>query len=219
MIFLLAQASDSVTARVDWAAEVVNGGMTSVALGVLFLASVAVVVERALGLRISRFMPAPVVAAIRGAEKSGDWEAAAAVCVGEPSLLARVFNHIWTPAAGEPGLVVDGAFEIVNRQMRLESQKNTLLAVAAALAPLLGLLGTMIGMIESFKLVEVYGDEGGASMLAGSISKALITTAVGLIIAIGVLVFHHWNKHRIGQISHMLEEVVERLVSARFLGR
>jgi biopolymer transport protein ExbB len=220
MVFrpLLAQLADSpLSAEVDWAAEVLNGGMTSVALGALLLMAVALIVERAVHLRLPRFLPAPVLVALADAEKNGQWELASRACASHPSLLSRVFNHIETHRGASPGLVVDGALEMVDRRMRMESQANSLLAVAAALAPLLGLLGTMIGMIEAFKLVEVYGDEGGASMLAGSISKALITTALGLIIAIGVLVFHHWNRHRISKIANKVEEEVEKIVAARFL--
>lgn len=214
----MAQAADTVVgAQVDWAKEVVNGGMTSLALAILFLVAVAVIVERLVHLRMQRFMPANVLAALAEAGKNGGWEAARQACASDPSLLARVFNHIETHRDAPSGLVVEGAFEMVGRRMRLESQANSLLAVAAALAPLLGLLGTMIGMIEAFKLVEVYGDEGGASMLAGSISKALITTAVGLIIAIGVLVFYHWNRHRISTVANGVEEEVEKIVAARFL--
>ena len=118
-------------------------------------------------------------------------------------------NHREAPA----DLLIAGANDIALREMRLQSQRNAALAVIASLAPLLGLLGTMIGMIESFKLVEIYGDDGGASMLAGSISKALITTAVGLIIAIPALSLFHYFKHRIGIISLHLEEEFEILIN------
>ena len=89
--------------------------------------------------------------------------------------------------------------------------------VITAILPLLGLLGTMIGMIESFKLVELYGDEGGASMLAGAISKALVTTAMGLIIAIPSLIIYHFFKARIGGLGNKLEEEIEILINAWFL--
>ena len=75
----------------------------------------------------------------------------------------------------------------------------------------------MIGMIESFKLVEIYGDEGGASMLAGSISKALITTAVGLIIAIPSLGVYHALKYRLNYMGDILEEELEALLNAWLL--
>jgi biopolymer transport protein ExbB len=86
------------------------------------------------------------------------------------------------------------------------------LAVIAALSPLLGLLGTMIGMIEAFELVAIYGDEGGASMLAGSIAKALITTAAGLIIAIPAIAAYNYFKHRVNKLTMKLENDVESIL-------
>ena len=70
---------------------------------------------------------------------------------------------------------------------------------------------------KSFKLVEIYGDEGGASMLAGSISKALITTAIGLIIAIPTLGIYHVVKYRLNCLSDLLEEELEALLNAWLL--
>ena len=81
------------------------------------------------------------------------------------------------------------------------------------------ILGTMIGMIESFKLVEVFGDEGGASMLAGSISKALITTAAGLVIAIPTLGVHYWIRHRIHKHAMRLETDLQAFLHALYLKR
>jgi biopolymer transport protein ExbB len=66
-------------------------------------------------------------------------------------------------------------------------------------------------------LVEIYGDEGGASMLAGSISKALITTAIGLIIAIPTLGIYHAVKYRLNCLGDLLEEELEALLNAWLL--
>lgn len=64
-----------------------------------------------------------------------------------------------------------------------------LIAVASATAPLLGLLGTVTGMIKTFELIEIFGT-GDAQTLSGGISEALITTAFGLIVAIPALIMH-----------------------------
>ena len=99
---------------------------------------------------------------------------------------------------------------------RLEKYLNALATIASA-APLLGLLGTIIGMVEAFKLVEIYGDEGGATILAGSISKALITTVIGLVIAIPALALYHFFRFRIQEMGKQLDEEMEKLVNAWLL--
>jgi biopolymer transport protein ExbB len=70
------------------------------------------------------------------------------------------------------------------------------LAVCASAAPLLGLLGTVTGMIHTFRLITVFGT-GDARMLSSGISEALITTEVGLIIAVPALLVHAFLSRRV----------------------
>lgn len=89
------------------------------------------------------------------------------------------------------------------------------IATVAALAPLLGLLGTVIGMIRAFMVIEGQGTNVSPSLLAGGIWEALLTTAAGLTVAIPCLMFHNLFQGRIerveGELSRMateLEDVV-----------
>jgi biopolymer transport protein ExbB len=209
--------SEEVSASVNWLQEVVNGGVTSIALGILCLGSIGVLIERAMQLKIHRFAPETLTQEAMKLWKPGGIPSLLKLTQQNESILAKVIHFAAKHHKANPDMIFSGASDIIHRSMRKENQTNTLLAVSAALAPLLGLLGTMIGMIESFKLVELYGDEGGASMLAGSISKALITTAVGLIIAIMSLVAYHYYKLRISSLTMECEEKVEELLSLWFL--
>src|SRR5690606_16777108 len=98
-----------------------------------------------------------------------------------PSTLGRIITFIVDHRDNEYEKLTSMAENLGARDIIDQEERTFPLAVVAAVAPLLGLLGTMIGMIEAFQLVSIYGDDGGASMLAGSIAKALITTATGLI--------------------------------------
>ncbi len=80
-----------------------------------------------------------------------------------------------------------------------------LLAVTAAASPLLGLLGTVTGMIRTFDLITIFGT-GKAKLLAGGISEALVTTEFGLIMAIPALLAHVYFSRRIKIIIRSLEE-------------
>jgi biopolymer transport protein ExbB len=72
-----------------------------------------------------------------------------------------------------------------------------ILEVIASLAPLLGLLGTVLGMIEAFKAMEAAGTQVDPSILSGGIWQALLTTAVGLVVAIPVSIAHSWLERRV----------------------
>lgn len=89
----------------------------------------------------------------------------------------------------------------------------TALGTVAAIAPLIGLLGTVFGMIEVFTAMVQVG-AGNAAMLAGGISKALITTAAGLMVAIPALICHRFFERRIDGLAVAMEEQAIRLVDA-----
>ncbi len=94
----------------------------------------------------------------------------------------------------------------------LERYLNTL-GTIAAVAPLLGLLGTVVGMIDVFAEIMVQGT-GNASALAGGISEALITTAGGLTVAIPAIVMHRYFVGKINAIVVELEQETITLVDA-----
>lgn len=87
------------------------------------------------------------------------------------------------------------------------------LGTIAAITPLLGLLGTTIGMIKVFSEIMIKGT-GDAQVLAGGISEALITTAAGLAVAIPALIMHRYFQRRIDSIVVQLEQQSLKLVDA-----
>jgi len=105
------------------------------------------------------------------------------------------------------------AGDIASREIAQQLQRAYPLAVVATLEPLLGLLGTVLGMIESFDSIVQTGTVGDPSLLAAGISKALVTTAVGLIIAIPFLGLYHYFKSRTNYFASILEEEVTDLIS------
>jgi biopolymer transport protein ExbB len=94
----------------------------------------------------------------------------------------------------------------------MERYLNTL-GIIAAITPLLGLLGTVIGMIEVFTEIMVQGT-GNANALAGGISQALITTAAGLCVAIPTYMFHRMFMRRVDSLVLNLEQESIKLVDA-----
>lgn len=98
---------------------------------------------------------------------------------------------------------------------RLESLRGLLrpLEVIATLAPLLGLLGTVLGMIEVFRRLQAAGDRVDASILSGGLWEALLTTAAGLVVAIVALAAFHFFDRQVERLHHAMESALTRILS------
>lgn len=208
---------DSDLGKVDWFEKMRDGGNTMIALSLLSVAMVAFALERMIRMKASAFAPAGLAKDILVNHGIEDTEAIAAKCDKQPSTLSEIIKFLIHHRNNDMSTLSEAAGDIASREVRLHLQRIQPLAAIAGIAPLLGLLGTIIGMVEAFQLVSVYGDAGGASILADSISKALITTAAGLIIAIPALTLYHYLKHRLMTYAYLLEEATDTVISSWFL--
>lgn len=88
------------------------------------------------------------------------------------------------------------------------------LEVIGMLSPLLGLLGTVLGMIDAFQAMELAGNEVDPATLSGGIWQALLTTAVGLVIAIPALAVFNWMDHKVQRVAAKLDDAVTQVFTA-----
>ncbi len=113
-------------------------------------------------------------------------------------------------------LVMKDAMEDAGNKVTHEMERFlAALGTIAAISPLLGLLGTVLGMIEVFTEIMISGT-GNAGVLAGGISQALITTAAGLTVAIPAMIFHRHFERMIDGMTVDMEQQATRLVDAMF---
>lgn len=187
------------------------GGWLMVPILACSIIATAVVLERAWTLRRSRIMPANLVARIWEWHRENALSDARIeeIRTGSPlgrMLAAGLINRNHSRA------IMKEAIEDTGRQVVAELERflNTL-ATIASVAPLLGLLGTVLGMIDVFSVMMDAG-VGNAPVLAGGISKALITTAAGLSVAIPALMFHRYFDNRVARLALEMEEQSLRLV-------
>ncbi|TCS36407.1 MotA/TolQ/ExbB proton channel family protein [Reinekea marinisedimentorum] len=98
-------------------------------------------------------------------------------------------------------------------QLKMLSLRSLLrpLEVIATLAPLLGLLGTVLGMITAFQQMEIAGANVDPSVLSGGIWQALLTTAMGLSVAIPVVAMHTWLERRVDSVASKMDDAVTRV--------
>lgn len=128
-----------------------------------------------------------------------------------PGRIMRDALHIEDPDRETMELVLVHAVE---REMSQLTQYLSTLGLLASMAPMLGLLGTVTGMIEAFSVVETMGGGVNAAMLAGGIWEAMLTTAIGLIVAIPLLFFHNHLEGRLEVIRQNLEDIAIAFVKA-----
>ncbi|ADZ89749.1 MotA/TolQ/ExbB proton channel family protein [Marinomonas mediterranea] len=93
------------------------------------------------------------------------------------------------------------------------------LEIIASLSPLLGLLGTVLGMIAAFQKMEGAGSQVDPSVLSGGIWQALLTTAVGIAVAVPVMTLHAWLERKVERVAHNMNDAVTRVFTSRELNR
>ncbi len=128
--------------------------------------------------------------------------------------LMVIVNRLWFYVTNAPRSVYntiaalpdeDERYVAAQQAVRDAEQWLSALAVCASVAPLLGLLGTVTGMITTFQALAQEGARD-IAQLSGGISEALITTEAGLMVAIPALLFHAWARRRVRKLSQVLED-------------
>jgi biopolymer transport protein ExbB len=191
------------------------GGIAIWFIGALSVVSIAVTFERLQALRRAAIAPAGLVDEIVPLWQAGRLEEAERLLAGRAGALAQTLRFVLAHRARWPAETLAArAGDTASRLLRAQAQRAYPLAVVATLAPIVGLLGTVIGMIEAFHVIAFTGGMGDASLLAGGISKALVNTAAGLGVALPSLALHHFFRHRLVAGTLALEEQLERVLDA-----
>ncbi len=190
---------------------VISGGWLMLPILLCSIVALAIVIERLWMLRQSRICPSGLVNEVWRWVQEGQLDSERIVGLRVASPLGRVL------AAGLASLnesreVMKENIEDTGRHVVVELERylNTL-GTIASITPLLGLLGTVIGMIKVFTAITVSG-VGNAAALAGGISQALLTTAAGLSVAIPTLMFYRYLRRRIDLLVINMEQESLKLV-------
>lgn len=192
-----------------------KGGLLMIPLGICSVAALAIILERLRNLRWNKIFNRDVMNLISSLVDENEYQKAAQICKKNSSEITNVL------AAGLEchGKNKDDVREAIidaGRQEIVILEKNLpVLATIAVITPLLGLLGTVTGMIKVFSVISVQG-MGQAATLAGGISEALVTTATGLTIAIPSLLAYNYFERKAEKIILRIEQHSNRLVAKMF---
>ena len=179
------------------------------------IVALALIIERLSSLRTARVSPPKLLDEVISVTRAHLPGADVVNKLSENSILGTVLASGLRTVIADPRLtepVLRASFESAGRAAvhRMERYMNTLGTIASA-APLLGLLGTVIGMIEIFGSQAPTGGNNPA-LLAHGISIALYNTAFGLMVAIPALMFYRYFRGRIEEYTLEMEQASERLV-------
>ena len=179
--------------------------------GLLILTSIvgmAFIIERGIALRWSKVVPREVEAAVQSCQTSADVPMLQRVCQQHDSPISRLLllaaEHLDWPRAE----TIDALQTRARHEMTRLERGLVMLEIIIGIAPLLGLVGTIIGMISVFGDVGRKGLEN-ASMLAHGISTILQTTLIGLLIAIPSLVFWSYYSKKVETIGVEMEAICD----------
>ena len=195
--------------------QLATGGAGIWVIGALSVLMITVAIERFHRFRMSSVVPPGLVDEIVPLWQAGQFDELAQALKRRDSVLAKAIAFLVANRARWSAEVLGNrAGELASRELRLQQQRAYPLAVVATVAPIVGLLGTVVGMIEAFHVIAFTGGMGDASLLAGGISKALVNTAAGLSVALPALALHHFFRHRLTVGGLALEEQLERVLDA-----
>lgn len=189
------------------------GGWAMLPLGLLSMGTVGFTIYNFVTVRRSNFVNDVLVAQLHHAIATADLEQARSICQSSPSVVTNTLTHgldqldqgAWKSEALEKTLEtasereLSAAYGVVNY-----------LSIIAALAPMVGLLGTVSGMVKAFNSIASQG-MGKPELLADNISEALITTASGMAIAIPAMFFFFFFRNRYGKIVGEVNLVLGKL--------
>jgi len=187
-----------------------SGGLIVWPILGLGMIALLIVINRLVVLRRVHTNAARLTGRVLDAAEAGDYDAALSLCESRPGAVARVLETGIRHRHLSRELLDDAIHEaILDETTRLERTLPTL-RVIAAVSPLLGLLGTVTGMITTFDVITEFGT-GNPKLLSGGISEALVTTELGLVVAIPVLLLHNFIAGRVDDIVGDMEKSGLRL--------
>lgn len=192
------------------------GGVMMIPIGLCSLLVIAIVVERLVTLRRRSVIPPGLVTSVTGSLDRGDVDGARSACEADGSPIAAIIGAGLRLVGRQADEVEKRIAEAGAWEVRRLRRNVRALQVVGAIAPLLGLLGTIFGMIRAFQTVATSADAlGRTELLAKGIYEAMVTTAAGLVVAIPSVVGYHWIAGRIdglvAEMDRLCVDLVERV--------
>lgn len=183
----------------------VAGGPVMVPIGILSLIAVAVFLERMVALRRGAVAPSGFLREFFETVRSGDLERATTLARSRDVAAARILDAALSSPDTTRAALKERLEEVGRREAAELERWIPVLGTIASVAPLLGLLGTVLGMILTFQAIQTQGGAADVGDLAGGISQALVTTFAGLSVGIPAVMANRFLLSRVDTLLLDLE--------------
>lgn len=191
-----------------------KGGVIVIPIFLLSIVAFFILFERLFVLRRVRIDTNTFVLQIRNFLLRNQTQEAIALCKKTQGPIAKM-TRAGIENANRPRMEIKDAIESAGKAEIFELEKHLgTLATIASIAPMLGFFGTVTGMIRAFMEIQARGGNVDASVLAGGIWEALITTAVGLAVGILALIFYNAIQGKVEKIVSEMQSVSTELLDA-----
>ena len=210
---------------IDLMSLIASGGMFMIPIGVMSLLVVMLAIERMFTLRRSRILPRDLVDELDDlSEPIQQFNPTVAyqACLDNPSPLASVVGAMLLRTGQPLGDIERAATDTVQREVDRYSSPIRWLNLAAAATPLMGLMGTVWGMIVAFhESTTLSAERSRSEQLSEGIYTALVTTLAGLIVAIPAAILAQYLENRVIKLFHRMEQIAFDIAPGltRFEGR
>jgi biopolymer transport protein ExbB len=191
------------------------GGWIMVVLGLLSVLALSLVIYYSFTLTEKRIVPNDIVTQIRHFVREGRFDDVARICRRSKGMFSKIILSGLSRGANDPASVAPTMEAVGRREAERLMRQVRYLSDIAQIAPMLGLLGTVLGMIEAFNFIAFDISAVKPVALASAVAKALVTTAAGLIVAIPCMGFFFYFRGRlqalIGRVEEVAVEVADRI--------
>ncbi len=188
-----------------------KGGLLIAPIGLCSVVALGVFLERLWRLKRQRVMPERFISQIEGLVAEQRASDALLLCQNSQNPMAHIMGAALRYVDADRGRIKEAVEEVGRRESAMLERHIEIIGTCAAITPLLGLLGTVTGMMDVFRQVEQFG-LGDPSVFASGIWQALITTAVGLSVAIPSYIFYKYLQGRVDTLIVEMEDRSLRLV-------
>ena len=212
---VLAQEEAAGGAGNETIADVIKAsGVIGLAIIALSVVALAIIIENFVSLKRDKLAPPELIDEIQALFEEGQYQEAMELCENEPNYFTRVCGA-GIAKIGHPFGTIEKAIEEMGDEESIKlHQKVGWLSLIANVAPMMGLLGTVSGMVDAFNEIASSGGQASPAELADGISKALLTTMFGLIVAIPVTAAFAFIRNRmvktIIEVGAIVEDLFER---------
>ncbi|MDP8299404.1 MAG: MotA/TolQ/ExbB proton channel family protein [Candidatus Tantalella remota] len=187
------------------------GGEVMIVLALMSVAALGLVIYYFMTIKQEALVPQEFLEKTILLVKNGKFDEAKEKCSSEDNLISRVLQAGLMREDKDKVIVKEAMQDAGRRSTDDLWQKLSYLADVAAISPMVGLLGTVLGMIQAFNVIAFQTGAVKPILLASGISKAMVTTATGLIVAIPCMIFYSFFKGRVQDCNARLENISTEL--------